>query len=76
MPVAALAGSARHAREHRAAGIDIAVAQGYEAGGHTGEIATTVLTPDVDAADRCPCSPPEASAANGRSPPPSPSNSD
>ncbi|NBE55452.1 NAD(P)H-dependent flavin oxidoreductase [Streptomyces boluensis] len=48
--VAALAGSARHARKHADAGIDIVVAQGYEAGGHTGEIATMVLTPDaVDA---------------------------
>ncbi|MFF6805391.1 nitronate monooxygenase [Streptomyces sp. NPDC012616] len=48
--VAALAGSARHARKHRDAGIDIVVAQGYEAGGHTGEIASMVLTPEaVDA---------------------------
>ncbi|MEH0554112.1 MULTISPECIES: NAD(P)H-dependent flavin oxidoreductase [unclassified Streptomyces] len=48
--VAALAGSARHARKHKDAGIDIVVAQGYEAGGHTGEIASMVLTPEaVDA---------------------------
>ncbi|MFF8193249.1 NAD(P)H-dependent flavin oxidoreductase [Streptomyces bobili] len=45
--VAALAGSARHAIKHRDAGIDIVVAQGYEAGGHTGEIASMVLTPEV-----------------------------
>lgn len=45
--VAALAGSARHARHHAEAGIDIVVAQGYEAGGHTGEIASMVLTPEV-----------------------------
>ncbi|MFE0514283.1 nitronate monooxygenase [Streptomyces sp. NPDC058964] len=45
--VAALAGSARHARKHQEAGIDIVVAQGYEAGGHTGEIASMVLTPEV-----------------------------
>ncbi|MEV0261733.1 nitronate monooxygenase family protein [Streptomyces sp. NPDC050617] len=45
--VAALAGSPRHARRHRDAGIDIVVAQGYEAGGHTGEIASMVLTPEV-----------------------------
>ncbi|MBV1940124.1 nitronate monooxygenase family protein [Streptomyces sp. BV286] len=45
--VAALAGSARHARKHAEAGIDIIVAQGYEAGGHTGEIASMVLTPEV-----------------------------
>ncbi|MEU6144486.1 nitronate monooxygenase family protein [Streptomyces sp. NPDC047081] len=45
--VAALAGSARHALKHKEAGIDIVVAQGYEAGGHTGEIASMVLTPEV-----------------------------
>ncbi|WP_055523765.1 nitronate monooxygenase [Streptomyces graminilatus] len=45
--VAALAGSARHALKHAEAGIDIVVAQGYEAGGHTGEIASMVLTPEV-----------------------------
>ncbi|MFF1697814.1 NAD(P)H-dependent flavin oxidoreductase [Streptomyces sp. NPDC058257] len=45
--VAALAGSARHARKHADAGIDIVVAQGYEAGGHTGEIASMVLTPEA-----------------------------
>ncbi|MFE5813626.1 nitronate monooxygenase [Streptomyces sp. NPDC056479] len=45
--VAALAGSARHARKHKDAGIDIVVAQGYEAGGHTGDIASMVLTPEV-----------------------------
>ncbi|MBD0843008.1 nitronate monooxygenase [Streptomyces sp. TRM68416] len=45
--VAALAGSARHAVKHKDAGIDIVVAQGYEAGGHTGEIASMVLTPEV-----------------------------
>ncbi|MFI7008729.1 NAD(P)H-dependent flavin oxidoreductase [Streptomyces sp. NPDC050145] len=45
--VAALAGSARHARKHAEAGIDIVVAQGYEAGGHTGEIASMVLTPEA-----------------------------
>lgn len=45
--VAALAGTAEHARRHQAAGVDIVVAQGYEAGGHTGEIATMVLVPEV-----------------------------
>jgi NAD(P)H-dependent flavin oxidoreductase YrpB (nitropropane dioxygenase family) len=45
--VAALAGSARHARKHQETGIDVVVAQGYEAGGHTGEIASMVLTPEV-----------------------------
>ncbi|WP_430782565.1 NAD(P)H-dependent flavin oxidoreductase [Actinoplanes sp. G11-F43] len=45
--VAALAGRADHARGHVAAGADIVVAQGYEAGGHTGEIAGMVLVPEV-----------------------------
>src|SRR5579884_2615653 len=41
--VAALAGTRVHAERHRAAGVDLIVAQGTEAGGHTGEIATMVL---------------------------------
>ncbi|MEV0899137.1 nitronate monooxygenase family protein [Actinoplanes sp. NPDC049802] len=45
--VAALAGRADHARGHVAAGVDIVVAQGYEAGGHTGEIASMVLVPEI-----------------------------
>ncbi|GAA4724460.1 NAD(P)H-dependent flavin oxidoreductase [Phytohabitans rumicis] len=45
--VAALAGRADHARSHVAGGVDIVVAQGYEAGGHTGEIASMVLVPEV-----------------------------
>lgn len=45
--VAALAGKAEHARSQVAAGVDIVVAQGYEAGGHTGEIASMVLLPEV-----------------------------
>ncbi len=45
--VAALAGTVDHARRHAEAGADIIVAQGYEAGGHTGEISTMVLVPEV-----------------------------
>jgi NAD(P)H-dependent flavin oxidoreductase YrpB (nitropropane dioxygenase family) len=45
--VAALAGRASHARAQVAGGVDIVVAQGYEAGGHTGEIASMVLVPEV-----------------------------
>ncbi len=45
--VAALAGTADHAISHVANGVDIVVAQGYEAGGHTGEIASMVLVPEV-----------------------------
>jgi NAD(P)H-dependent flavin oxidoreductase YrpB (nitropropane dioxygenase family) len=52
VPVAALAGTAGHARRHVENGVDIVVAQGYEAGGHTGEIASMVLVPEVvDALD-------------------------
>ena len=47
VPVAALAGTAAHARRHVDNGVDIVVAQGYEAGGHTGEIASMVLVPEV-----------------------------
>ena len=47
VPVAALAGAASHARRHADNGVDIVVAQGYEAGGHTGEIASMVLVPEV-----------------------------
>jgi NAD(P)H-dependent flavin oxidoreductase YrpB (nitropropane dioxygenase family) len=53
--VAALAGTVEHARRHVAAGVDIVVAQGYEAGGHTGQISTLVLVPEVvDAVDPVP----------------------
>ncbi len=45
--VAALAGKAQHAQRHVNNGVDIIVAQGYEAGGHTGEISTMVLVPEV-----------------------------
>ena len=43
--VAALAGTVEHARRHVEAGVDIIVAQGYEAGGHTGQVST--LVPEV-----------------------------
>ncbi|MGY1753260.1 NAD(P)H-dependent flavin oxidoreductase [Blastococcus sp. SYSU D01042] len=47
IPVAALAGSVHHAVRHKEAGADLIVAQGTEAGGHTGQIATMVLVPEV-----------------------------
>ena len=47
VPVAALAGRLDHAIAHRDAGVDIVIAQGTEGGGHTGEIATMVLIPQV-----------------------------
>ena len=45
--VAALAGKSRHAEKHKANGVDIIVAQGTEAGGHTGDITTMVLIPQI-----------------------------
>ncbi len=45
--VAALAGKKAHAVRHAAAGVDLIIAQGYEAGGHTGEIGTMVLVPEI-----------------------------
>jgi NAD(P)H-dependent flavin oxidoreductase YrpB (nitropropane dioxygenase family) len=45
--VAALVGQARHARRQLDAGVDLLIAQGTEAGGHTGTIATMVLTPEI-----------------------------
>ncbi len=45
--VAALVGRADQALKQKAAGVDIIVAAGYEAGGHTGEISTLVLVPEV-----------------------------
>jgi NAD(P)H-dependent flavin oxidoreductase YrpB (nitropropane dioxygenase family) len=45
--VVALAGSKTHAERHQAAGVDLIVAQGTEAGGHTGEVSTMVLVPEV-----------------------------
>jgi NAD(P)H-dependent flavin oxidoreductase YrpB (nitropropane dioxygenase family) len=47
VPVAALAGSAKHAQRHVDNGVDIVVAQGHEAGGHTGEIGSMVLWPEI-----------------------------
>ena len=53
--VAALAGTVEHARRHVEAGVDIIVAQGTEAGGHTGSVSTMVLVPEVvDAVDPIP----------------------
>jgi len=45
--VAALIGTPDQARKQVAAGVDLIVASGTEAGGHTGEISTLVLVPDV-----------------------------
>jgi len=45
--VAALIGRVEQAVRDVQQGVDIIIAQGYEAGGHTGEVATMVLVPDV-----------------------------
>ena len=45
--IAALCGSAKQALSHKAAGIDLIIAQGTEGGGHTGEIGSVVLWPEV-----------------------------
>jgi NAD(P)H-dependent flavin oxidoreductase YrpB (nitropropane dioxygenase family) len=45
--VLALNGAKVHAERHVNAGVDLIVAQGTEAGGHTGEVATMVLVPEV-----------------------------
>jgi NAD(P)H-dependent flavin oxidoreductase YrpB (nitropropane dioxygenase family) len=45
--VGALCGSAKQALSHKAAGLDFIIAQGTEGGGHTGEIGSIVLWPEV-----------------------------
>ncbi|MDD9926131.1 MAG: nitronate monooxygenase [Rhodospirillaceae bacterium] len=45
--VIGMVGHPKHVRRHVDAGMDIIVSAGYEAGGHTGDIATMVLTPQV-----------------------------
>lgn len=47
VPVGALAGAKEHALRLAKAGCDVIVAQGGEAGGHCGEVATIVLIPEV-----------------------------
>jgi NAD(P)H-dependent flavin oxidoreductase YrpB (nitropropane dioxygenase family) len=45
--VGALVGKRTHAERQLAAGVDLLIAQGTEAGGHTGTIATMILTPEI-----------------------------
>jgi len=45
--VAALTGAVEHAKRQQQQGVDIIIAQGTEAGGHTGEIGSMVLIPDI-----------------------------
>lgn len=52
VPVAALVGAKEHAVRQVAAGVDILVVAGGEAGGHCGDVSTIVLVPEVYAAVR------------------------
>jgi NAD(P)H-dependent flavin oxidoreductase YrpB (nitropropane dioxygenase family) len=45
--VAGLIGRTRQARREVEAGVDVLIAQGYDAGGHTGDIGTFTLIPQV-----------------------------
>ena len=47
MKVMALCGNVKQALDHAANGVDVVIAQGHEAGGHTGRIAGLVLIPAV-----------------------------
>jgi len=47
MKIVALVGNVRHARRCAEDEVDIIVAQGHEAGGHTGRVATLALVPQV-----------------------------
>jgi NAD(P)H-dependent flavin oxidoreductase YrpB (nitropropane dioxygenase family) len=59
--VAALCGKVHQAVRHKESGIDIIIAQGTEGGGHTGEIGSLVLWPQIIEAD----APAEVLAAGG-----------
>jgi len=45
--VGALCGSVKHALAHKEAGVDFVIAQGGEGGGHTGDVGSIVLWPQV-----------------------------
>jgi NAD(P)H-dependent flavin oxidoreductase YrpB (nitropropane dioxygenase family) len=47
VPVGALVGTKKHAEAQMRSGVDFIVAQGAEAGGHTGQVGTMVLVPEV-----------------------------
>ncbi len=47
VPIAALVGAREHAVKQVEAGVDLLVAQSYEAGGHTGEVGMMVLIPEI-----------------------------
>jgi NAD(P)H-dependent flavin oxidoreductase YrpB (nitropropane dioxygenase family) len=71
--IGALAGSVKHALNHKAAGLDFIICQGSEGGGHTGDVGSIVLWPEViDAVPPSRCWPPAGWAAAARWPPPWP----
>ena len=45
--VGALCGKVKQAKQHRDAGLDFIIAQGSEGGGHTGEVGSIVLWPQI-----------------------------
>jgi NAD(P)H-dependent flavin oxidoreductase YrpB (nitropropane dioxygenase family) len=45
--VGALCGKVKQALKHKEAGLDVIIAQGYEGGGHTGEVGSIVLWPQI-----------------------------
>jgi enoyl-[acyl-carrier protein] reductase II len=47
LTVMALCGNVKQALDHAASGVDVVIAQGHEAGGHTGRVAGLVLVPSV-----------------------------
>ncbi|MEO8299562.1 MAG: nitronate monooxygenase family protein [Burkholderiales bacterium] len=47
LKVGAMTGKVEHALSHKAAGLDLAIAQGTEAAGHTGVVSSMVLWPEV-----------------------------
>jgi enoyl-[acyl-carrier protein] reductase II len=47
MKVMALCGNVKQALDHAGNGVDVVIAQGHEAGGHTGRVAGLVLIPAV-----------------------------
>jgi enoyl-[acyl-carrier protein] reductase II len=52
--VMSLCGNVKQARRLEASGVDVIIAQGHEAGGHTGRVGTMALVPEVVDAVRVP----------------------
>jgi len=47
LKIGAMTGKVEHARRHKAAGLDLVIAQGTEAAGHTGKVSSMVLWSEV-----------------------------